>query len=139
MSSLIVRHGLSHPDSKGSTRGNYCMSLNGFQFSKTQPRIRKEFGTLARLKNETPTQPMKHTKLYKNSYYPKFYQKFDRISFVIWPTPCQGKTIYIHISSIDLSMGYPSRNSAKIHPENKNTIHRLSNYVGETKDIHIDQ
>ena len=88
------------------------------------------------MKNETPTQPIEHTKLQKNSYHSKFYHK---VSFVIWPTLAKKKQFTFIFHQIDPSVGYISRKSAKIHTENKNTIHQLSNYVGKAKDIHIDQ
>ena len=44
---------LSRPGSKRSIRGNRCMSLSRFRFSKTHQRIRKAYGILTRLKNGT--------------------------------------------------------------------------------------
>ena len=40
---------------KGSTRGNCRVPLNGFQFLENQPKARKVFGILTRLKNRNLT------------------------------------------------------------------------------------
>ena len=64
-----------------------------------------------------PTQPIRHAKIKKFSKLLEFYQKFNRIPYVIWPG--QGKTIYTHINQINPSMGYPNKRLAKIHSENK--------------------
>ena len=71
------------PRSRGSTRDNCRVFLIGFQFFGTQSRTRKVFGILVRLKNGTPTQPIRRTKLTKFSKHLKFYRKFDKVSFVI--------------------------------------------------------
>ena len=71
------------------------------------------------MKNGTPTQPNKQAKIKKFSWHLEFYRKFGRILFVIWPTPCQENTIYIHIHQIDPSVGYPNRISIKMHSRNK--------------------